>query len=403
MRVLLFVFALFAFVPAAYSEEIYICPMHPHIEGEAGETCPICGMTLVPKIVDAPPMEGMDMGSGGQMSGMVTITPQFIQALGVKTAEVKKSPFGRDVKAFGEIVPSSRNQTVLNMRAPGWIVNLATDAVGDTVTKGDLLFTYYSPEIMSAQSDYLIGRRGGVPIENLERRLRLYGMDEKAIADFKLAAAMMEETPFYAPVAGTVVSLNISEGSYLKPGEQALAMQDFAQVWVNADVPVRDVQFLHEGQKAMVHVPETGKSYESTIDFIHHVADQTTRTAAVRLELPHSHGEPKPGYLVDVTFKTDAMPRLAVPAEAVLYDGRGAHLIKSLGDGQFLPLEVEVGITAGGMTEILSGVQEGDAIVRSGQFMIDAESNLRGGMANMGGMDMEGNSSSMEMGAEHVH
>ncbi|MGB1095640.1 MAG: efflux RND transporter periplasmic adaptor subunit, partial [Paracoccaceae bacterium] len=331
MRVLLFVFALLAFVPAAYSEEIYICPMHPHIEGEAGETCPICGMTLVPKVVDAPPMEGMDAGADDKMSGMVSITPQFIQALGVKTAEVKQVPFGRDVKAFGEIVPSSRNQTVVNMRAPGWIVKLATDAVGDTVAKGDLLFTYYSPELMSAQSDYLIGKRGGVPVENLERRLRLYGMDEKAIADFKAAGAMMEETPFYAPVAGTVVSLNISEGSYLNPGEQALAMQDFAQVWVNADVPVRDVAFLREGQKAMVHVPETGKHYESTIDFIHHVADLETRTATVRLELPHSHGEPKPGYLVDVTFMTDAMPRLAVPAEAVLYDGRGAHLIKSLG------------------------------------------------------------------------
>ena len=403
MRVLLFVFALLAFGSAAYSEEIYICPMHPHIEGEAGGACPICGMTLVPKLVDTSPMADEDVGTDQKPDGMVSITPQFVQALGVKTAKVKKVAFGREVKAFGEIVPSSRGETVLNVRAPGWIVELAADAVGDTVEKGDLLFTYYSTEIMRVQSDYLIGKRRGERIDLLENRLRLYGMDEKAIAEFKATSAMMEETPFYAPASGTVVSLNVSEGSYLQAGERVLVMQDFSRVWVNADVPVRNVQFLREGQNAVVHIPETGKSYRSQIDFIHHVADLETRTATVRIELPHSQGEPKPGYLVDVTFVTDALPRLSVPSEAVLYDGRGAHLIKSLGEGQFLPIEVKVGITADGMTEILSGVQDGDTIVRSGQFMIDAESNLRGGMANMGDREMEGETSSMEGEDRHVH
>lgn len=403
MRVLLFVLAVLAFVPSAYSEEIYICPMHPHIEGQAGESCPICGMTLVPKVVAPQEMEAMPPEAAQQSSGAVSITPQFIQALGVKTAEVRMVNFGREVKAFGEIVPSRRNESVLSMRVAGWVVKLAADAVGDAVAKGDLLFTYYSPEMMSAQSDYLIALRSGVPTENLERRLRLYGMGEKAIAEFKAKGAVLEETPVYAAAGGTVTALNISEGSYLKPGEQALALQDFSKIWVNADVPVRDIQFLRVGAKAVVRVPETGKSYDSQIAFIHHIADRNTRTAMVRLELPHSMGEPKPGYLVDVTFTPDRAPRLAVPAEAVLYGEDGPRLIKSLGDGQFLPIAVEIGITAAGLTEVVAGVHSGDEIVRSGQFMIDAESNLRGGMANMNEMEMEDGASPVNSGGAHVH
>lgn len=403
MRVLLFVLVLFAFGPALSADEIYICPMHPHIEGEAGETCPICGMTLVPKVLDTTEMSEMDMAPVSAKTDVVTISPKFIQALGVKTTTVKQHVFGRQVRAFGEIVPSTRTEVVVNMRVPGWVKNLATSAVGDTVEEGALLFTYYSPEIMSAQSDYLIAKRSGASIDNLERRLRLYGMDDKAIAVFKARGEMMEETPFHAPVAGTIVSLNVRAGSYVKTGDQVLALQNFNEVWVNADVPVRDMQFLREGQKASVRIAETGQTYESQIDFIHHVADPRSRTAIVRLVLPHNHGEPKPGTFVDVRFEGEPKLRLAVPSEAILYGGAGAKVIASLGDGQFKPVAVEVGVTAGGMTEILTGLSAGQEVVRSGQFMIDAESNLRGGMSSMGAMDMDNDAPPMEGEADHVH
>ena len=385
MRVLFFVLLLFAFVPPVMAEEIYICPMHPHIHGEEGDTCPICGMALTPQNDSGSMSMPDDDMEGMNSENVIRIDPTFVQALGVKTGTVSSHTFGRNIRSFGEVVPSTRNETMFHMRTEGWIVDLATDAVGDTVKKGDLLFTYYSPDLMNAQSDFLIGSRVG----NAEERLRLYGMDDKAIAELKEKGRMMRETPFYAPADGTVVTLNVRKGSFVKEGELALSMQDFSQVWVNADVPAKDLQFLAEGQKAKAIVPETGKTYESSIDFIHHVADPQTRTGTVRLVVPHKHLEPKPGTYVDVVFDADSKERLAVPAEAVLYGGQGATVMESLGNGRFQPVTVETGITADGFTEITSGLQEGQKIVTSGQFMIDAESNLRGGMASMG-MDMEG-------------
>mgnify|MGYP005844849835 CR=1 FL=1 len=195
----------------------------------------------------------------------------------------------------------------------------------------------------------------------------------------------MRETPFYAPMDGVIIDLKVRKGSFVKEGDLALSIQDFSQVWVNADVPIRDLQFLDIGQSATVTAPETGKTYESSIDFIHYVADPKTRTGIVRLVLQTESLEPKPGTYVDVLFNAKSEELLAVPAEAVLYDATGSKIIKDLGDGYFRPVTVETGITADGFTEIISGIEEGHEIVTSGQFMIDAESSLRGGMANMGG------------------
>lgn len=398
MRVLFFILLLFVFTPATFAAESYICPMHPHIHGEAGDTCPICGMTLVPKS-EAGAM-AIPGDTGNTIPGnAIRINPVFVQALGVKTDEVSRHDFGRNIRAFGEIVPSTRNEYAVDMRTEGWIVDLATSAVGDTVKKGDLLFTYHSPDLMTAQSDYLIGGRIGNP----EQRLRVYGMDEKAIAAVNKKGRFLEATPFHAPIDGTVVSLNVRKGSFVEEGDLALSMQDFSQVWVNADVPVRDIQFLSAGHPAHVLVPETGKIYESSVDFIHHVADPQSRTGTIRLVVRHEHGEPKPGTYVDVVVEADKQSRLAVPAEAVLHRARGATVIESLGKGLFQPVTVEIGITENGLTEIISGLEEGQQIVTSGQFMIDAESNLRGGTSSMGGMDMGEDMQDMEMEAGHEH
>jgi len=445
MRILFLLFLLMAGLsrpalaelPKICEEGKYVSAMHPNFRGDKGDNCPVCGMEMVPDPVCFPeeakqeqtkerkilywhdpmvpgtkfdkpgksPFMDMDLVPvyedeiSGAPEGAINIKPKYQQALGVKTSPVSKKQFGHSIRSFGEIVPSTRNELMFHMRSEGWIVDLATDAVGDTVKKGDLLFTYYSPDLMNAQSDFLIGNRVG----NAEERLRLFGMDDKAIAELKEKGRMMRETPFYAPMDGTIIDLKVRKGSFVKEGDLALSMQDFSQVWVNTDVPLQDLQFLEIGQSAKIMVPETGKTYDSTIDFIHHVADPQTRTGTVRLVLPHKHLEPKPGTYVDVVFDADTQDRLAVPAEAVLYDGTGAKIIESLGDGYFRPVSVQTGITVGGLTEIISGLEEGQEIVTSGQFMIDAESSLRGGMANMGNMETEEAMDMNDMKKEHNH
>lgn len=383
MRVLFFVLLLFAFAPAAIAAEEYICPMHPHISGEEGDTCPICGMTLVPKVEKVPENSGHKDHKDGKTApaeGAFHIDPSYVQTLGVKTAEVTHHEFGRNIRAFGKIVPSTRLEYAVDVRTKGWIVDLRVDAIGDTVKKGDLLFTNYSPDLMTAQSDFLIGAKIG----NAEQRLRLFGMDEKAIAELKTRGKFFEETPFYASADGTVTMLNVRKGSHVGEGGSIIKLQDFSKLWVNADIPLKDAQFLTVGTPATVTVPETGDGYETTVDFIHPVNDPQSRAVMVRLILDNPDGILKPDTYVDAVFKADVQSRLAVPAEAVLYGSMGAYVMENISDGYFNPVMVETGITADGLTEIKSGLKHGQRIVTSGQFMLDSESNLRGGMAAMG-------------------
>lgn len=401
ISLLLIIFSL----PTWAADEIYICPMHPHIEGKAGENCPICGMSLVPKVQDMP-----DSNMANSMEipgGTVSISPAYVQALGVKTDTVSPHSFGKAIKAYGQIASSSRLEHAVTVREDGWIVDLATSAVGDQVQKGDLLFTYYSPDLMSAQSDFLIGSRTG----NAEQRLRLYGMDDKAIAEFKKGGKMMEATPFYATADGTVTMLDARPGMYMGEGSRALTLQDLSKIWVNAEVPIRDIAFLDKGQNATITQPETGETYSGVIDFIHPVANPMSRTVTVRIIVDNADGDIKPETYADVVFEGAPKTRLAVPQEAVLFGGQGQYVMEVIADGQFRPIIVETGITSNGLTEITSGLKQGQRIVTSGQFMIDAESNLRGGMASMG-MDMDmgdtemknmDDAPAMKMEGGHVH
>lgn len=382
MRVLLLILMLLTFVPPSLAATDYICPMHPHIHGSAGETCPICGMELVPandQMSMKPDMKAEDMESESS-NNAIHINATYRQALGVKTTQASSEVFGKSIHAFGHIEPSTRLEHSVDVRTAGWIVALNADAIGDTVKKGDLLFTYYSTELMAAQSDYLIGNRAG----NAEQRLHLFGMDNKAIEELKKTGKFLEQTPFYAPADGTVITLNARKGAYLEKGNTLLTLQDYSQLWIKAHLPLRDLDFIKVGTPAMISVDETGERFKAEVDFVYPMTDPQSRNGMVRIVVNNAEGRLKTDALVNIMLMADSETRLAVPEQAVLYGGHGAYVIEALGDGYYQPVMVETGITAHGMTEITQGLSKGQEIVVSGQFMIDAESNLQGGMAAMG-------------------
>ncbi len=370
------IFVVLCLIPVAALAEDYICPMHPHIVGEHGDTCPICGFDLVPKVESS---ESADE----EPEGAFHVNPRFQQALGVKTAEVSSRNFGQNIRAYGLLAPSSRLEYEFSMYEEGWVVDLTTDAVGDTVKKGDVLFSAYSPIIMGAQSDYFIAKKNGRSALVSEQGLRLVGMDNKAIALLKKTGAMLESTPFHAPMDGVVTALNVRQGAFLAKGSQVLTLQDFSKIWVNAELPLRDLMFVSKETPATVIVPETGERYFSTVDYIHPINDAKSRTIQVRLLLNNPEGKLKPETYVDVIFEADIQSRLAVPAESILYSSAGAYVIESMDGGFYRPVMVEVGVNSDGLSEITGGLVSGQRIVTSGQFMLDAESNLRGGMASM--------------------
>lgn len=366
-------------------EQRYTCPMHPHYISDDPGSCPICGMDLVP-------MEGGGADAqGGASAGArpaVTTSPAMLQTVGVRTAEVERAEFGGRIEAFAQIAANERLQSAVSTRTPGWIERLYARAVGDEVSTGDLLFEFYSPELVSAQMDYFSARASNARrAEASLRRLEALGMGPIAIARMREIGEPLRIVPVFAERDGVVSELNVAEGDYLPVGADVLTLQDYSTVWVIAEAPQSDLVHLAEGQSADVRLARGGAAVSGEVDYIYPTFDARTRTGRVRVAVPNPSGALRPGAFASVTFAGDSERRLAVPSEAVLYSEDGARVVVALGGGRFEPRAIETGLSENGFTEVRRGLAEGETVVASGQFLIDSESRLRESFARMQGAD----------------
>lgn len=363
----------------------YTCPMHPHYISDDPGSCPICGMDLVPMAGSA----GLDAeAASGARGAVVTVAPETLQMTGVRVVEAEPVSFGGTVQAFAQIEADERARHTLSLRVPGWIETLQVRAVGDAVAAGDLLFEFYSPDLVAAQMDYFSARASNERRARAAmRRLESLGMGPTAIARMRERGEALRRVPVFARRSGVVSALGVVEGGYVDIGEDILTVQDYSQVWVIAEVPQADLHRLEPGQSARVSPAAGGAPLVGEIDFIYPTFDARTRTGRARIVVDNPDGTLRPGAFADLAFEGRAERRLAVPSEAVLYDQSGAYVIASLGGGRFEPRIVETGLIRAGFTEILSGVSAGESVVASGQFLIDSESRLRESFARMQGAD----------------
>ncbi len=354
-------------VSFAQEAERWTCPMHPHYVADAFGTCPICGMDLVP--VEAEP---------GSAEGYVSVSPEVIQTMGVVAAPAAIAEFGRTVRAYGTVTANERTETVVASRVEGWIEDLAVAAEGDAVEAGQLLYRLYSPDITAALADYRAAR--GARQQSARARLRSLGIQDQAFA--ALSDARTDGVPVFAEADGIVASLSVREGSYLRPGDPIMAIQDYSTVWVTAAIEPSDLPSIGAGTTAVVSVSDGGRTMETVVDYVHPTVDPETRTGTARIVLDNPDGLLRPGAYADVRFETGTAPRLAVPSEAILRDGRGARVVVALGEGRFAPRSVTTGVSALGKTEVTAGLESGEQVVVSGQFLLDSEASLTEGLAD---------------------
>ncbi len=369
----------------------YVCPMHPHIHGSQGDNCPICGMPLVPAKTNEVQSDSTNL-SEEDLEGSHHVDPSLVQTIGIKTAPVKLEVFGDDMRAYGRVVPSTRVASNVTLRIEGWVEDLAASAIGDPVEKGERLFSLNSPQLISAQTDYITA----LELDNKDiakaaiSRLKQLGVDDKSINLIKKDREVLTSVPFHAPASGIVTTLNIRTGDYVKPGTLLIAIQDLSTIWVEADVPERNLANLKQGDRVMVSLPELGKKRLGKITYIQPSVDPQTRTGEVRIELKNPDGSLKPDSFVDVTFTSEKRHRLAIPHQALLRSSMGDYVLRWLGEGRFKPVMVKTGVRSDEFVEIRSGLQEGHEIVTSGQFLLDAEANLKSGMGSMSGHNHNG-------------
>jgi len=413
----------------------WTCGMHPFIIQDEPGLCPICGMQLTPLKPGTggsqqPPAErkvkfwkssmdpnyvrnepgkdtmGMDLvpvyEDGGSAGGGIAVDPVTQQSMGVRTAPVEVRDLNRSLRAVGLVAYDEARQYVVNNKIEGWIERLYINQSGQPVRKGQPLLEIYSPDLVAAQQEYLLAlesskRQTASPfpeiadggkrlLEAAHSRLRYWDISEQQINQLEQTGQVKKTLTLYSPYGGIVTMKKALQGMRVMAGEELLQIADLSQVWVNAEIYEQDLPWVKVGQRARVDLSYgDGKVLEGKVDYIYPYLAGETRTVKARIVFANPGLELKPDMYANVQIATEAVKgALAVPVDAVLRSGQGAVVFVAKGDGKFDPRPVETGATGDdGYVQIRSGLNAGDKVVTSAQFMLDSESKLREAIQKM--------------------
>jgi Cu(I)/Ag(I) efflux system membrane fusion protein len=376
----------------------YYCPMHPSVVQDHPGECPICSMTLVPRVRAAAGHEShADAASRGNVAGLapVQLTPERIQLIGLKTASVVRQPLASEIRTVGYVSPREDGLAHIHTRFSGWIEQLLVAQTGEKVSKGQVLATIYSPELLTAQQEFLNARKwsshapaapaeghAGHETADLEtdarKRLENLGISPSEIDELVRTGVAQRAQKIRSPVDGYVVNKNALQGLYVQPETELFQVADLATVWVLAEVYEYELARVHVGSPARIQVEAyAGESFVGKVRFVYPTLNPETRTMRVRLELPNRNLRLKPGMYATVFIQAPPKQGLVVPSSAVVDTGDQQYVFVALGDGRFEPRKVVVGFRAEDQTELREGVAEGELVVTTANFLIDSESRLR--------------------------
>jgi len=331
-------------------------------------------------------------GAGADVPGTVRVDPARRQLIGITTGRVKQKKLRVTIRAAGSVTYDETRLRDVTLKFNGWIGELYANAIGKSVKKGKPLFTVYSPELLSAQEEYLeILRRASAKgsehrLEAARRRLRLWDISEAQINALEKRGKAQEYITILAPASGAVIDKQIVVGSAFKAGQQLLRIADLSQVWVEAQVYDYELPLIKVGMKARVVLPELqDREYPGKVDFIYPFMEGDTHTARVRVVLANasdtgSDGFLRPDMYAHIHLKAKLGKRLVVPESAVLYSGESRVVFLDLGDGRLAPRKIKTGQRNRKWIEVLEGLEAGDTVVTSGNFLIAAESKLKAGV-----------------------
>ncbi len=354
-------------------------PMDPNFRSDKPGKSPM-GMDLIPVY------EGDDADSGAQASS-VRIDPSVVNNIGVRTAMVEKGALRRPIHTVGRIVYDEEKVANIHLRSSGWIERLTVRSEGEAVEKGDLLFEVYSPDLVNAQAEFLqTARSGNATIINASKdRLRALYISEDQIRKLEKTRRITQYVKVYAPISGVVTALNVADGQFFKPDTEIMALADLSTVWLMSDVFETDADQLRLGASLAVQSKfEPGTRLAGTVDYIYPDLDPVTRTIPVRTVFDNAAAKLKPGMFMTVEIEGPERPAgVIIPRQALIRTGREERVILALGAGRFQPAAVTSGVESDGKIEILSGLNPGETVVVSGQFLIDSESSFAGATLRM--------------------
>lgn len=338
---------------------------------------------------DMAPMPGMS----GAPSGDVVVPAVMRQLIGVRSAPVTSASLGQEIRAVGTVGYDERGLTQVTVKTSGWVREVFVDSIGRPVRKGEPLFTLYSPDLLATQDEYLLAVKtqdqlmasplaavtanAASLVASARERLRLWDVTDAQIAALARRGTAEPVLTVYAPSSGIVLKREAFPGKYVEPGTTLYEVADLSRVWISADIYESEVAAVKLNQPTSVmFAAYPGTTFRGTVAYVYPSLNTEARTVRVRVELPNPELKLKPGMYGNVTVQTEAVHTLVVPKEAVLETGLRQLVFLDRGQGRYEPASVKLGRRSQDDVEVLEGLKEGDRIVTSANFLLDAESKL---------------------------
>jgi Cu(I)/Ag(I) efflux system membrane fusion protein len=345
-------------------------------------------------------------------TGSVDIDPRVVQNLGVRTAVVQRQSFSTTIDTVGTVAIDERGVSFFNPKISGWVERVYVKALGDSIQRGQLLAEIYAPELVSAQEEFLVALNGvkrfaDAPLlkdsqsllETARARLRLLDMSNADIEALERSGQGRRTIKLYAPHNGIVTELNMREGGYITPDTRLYSLADLSRAWVIMEIYTGQMAFVKPGNPVTLRTASMpGREWRGRIDYLYPTLNPQTRTVQARLVFDNPGNTLRPGMFVNASIQsTPKASALAVPREALLRTGTRDVVMVALGAGRFQPVTVRTGAENSELVEILEGLEAGQQVVLSGQFLLDAEASFKGGMDRL-----EGNNTGTPIQDDHA-
>ena len=416
--------------PANSNIDYWTCTMHPSVHSKDPGKCPICSMDLVPvmkkggteakvsasssKPEGTRDMQGGEVAKGGgEMKGMPGMpgmkegadtkapqTSEFVvpverqQQIGVRWAKVERKPLTHTIRSVGMIVPDRSRNWQFVSRVDGYVQKLNVTSPGQVVDKDAPLLSIYSPDLLTSEREFveLLRMRDEAKskdaretpqrlIESAKRRLQLWNVTPEQIAELEKTRKASDTLTLLSPFRGVVQSVPVEQGKNVKMGDMLVEVADLGVVWVWAEFYENELSMLQTGQKIAVTAKSyPGENFDGTISVINPFLDEMKRTAKVRIDIPNADFKLRPGMYVNAELAMDMGEALTVPVSAIMPTGERNVVFVDKGEGKLEPRVVQLGAKYGDIYEVQSGLQEGERVVASANFLIDAESKVQGAL-----------------------
>jgi Cu(I)/Ag(I) efflux system membrane fusion protein len=352
----------------------YVDPMHPQYKSDKPGKAPDCGMDLVAVYADS------------ANSSALTISTQRQQLIGVATGIVERRAMGKTIRTNARIAADETRLAKITTKFDGYIQKLYVNFTGEPVRKGQPLFTIYSPDLLSAQQEYLLAVRSSTHVPGLleasRERLRLWDISAADIRALEQSGTPKTSLTIHSPASGVVTAKMAVTGARAMAGEPLYEIANLDRVWALADVYESELPFVRAGAPATVTV--NGRAFPGRVAFIAPTVDEMTRTVKVRIEIDNRSGALKPDMFAEATIDEPKRDALVVPESAVLQSGTRNLVFVAGPNGSFEPREVAIGTRDENFYEIRSGVSEGEKVATQANFLIDSESRLKSAVTQMG-------------------